>query len=60
MCVRRWGRLIVRVLAQSGVSVCERRGRLIVRVMAQSGVSVCEEVGEAHSQGVGTEWGKCV
>ena len=48
------------MMAQSGVSVCEGRGRLVVRVMAQSGVSVCEEVGEAHSRGDGTEWGKCV
>ena len=36
------------------------RGRLVVRVMAQSGISVCEGSGEAHSQGDGTKWGKCV
>ena len=38
--MRGQGRLVVRVMAQSGVSVCEGRGRLVLRAMAQSGVNV--------------------
>ena len=58
--MRGQGRLVARVMAQSGVNVCEGWGRLIARVMAQSGISVCEGSGEACSQGDGTEWDKCM